>query len=81
MRLAFQAGYAQVAALMSLVADRTAPLTAIMAEFDLLFANTFAHYSIDSLIPPEDISKRLSVNTGALYQRVVEVLAEYLEHP
>ncbi|TNJ27811.1 Topoisomerase I-related protein [Giardia muris] len=81
MRLTFQAGYAQVAALMSLVADRTAPLTAIMAEFDLLFANTFAHYSIEGLMPSEDISHRLSVSTGALYRRVVKVLAEYLEHP
>ena len=89
LRAALRMGYLQLGALMMLLCDKTAPLSAIQAEFDLLFSNTFAHFEVElqtvqSLSAPSSFNATsssenlLNINSGAIYHELLNVMTLYL---
>lgn len=88
LKAALRTGYIQLGAVMMMLADKTAPLSVIQAEFDLLFSNTLAHFDVElqtvqSLSSPTSFSTTssnehlLNVSSGAIYHELLNVMTLY----
>ncbi|KAE8302576.1 Topoisomerase I-related protein [Giardia duodenalis] len=89
LKAALRTGYFQLGSLMMMLCDKTAPLSVIQTEFDLLFSNTLAHFDVEletvqSLSTPHSFDFAspneylLNVSSGAIYHELLNVMTLYL---
>lgn len=79
LKAALRTGYIQLGAVMMMLTDKTAPLSAIQAEFDLLFSNTFAHFDVE-LQTVQSLSTQNSFNVIKSNECLFNVSSKSIYH-